>query len=193
MSPAVREAAREWQTMRPHAGGLRPITGMIARVMMRENKVSDAERLYAIAQKQVPDYTSWYLEYVYSTLACREKLSGELSEDDLALTDKALEQGRFLLKRGYSQTGLTERYCGRLHQLRGEWAEAIPYLMAARQRLTAEDLVACDQALVLSYAKTGDRRAAEALIAEGMLKGGRFAPAYERMRSTLPPQKTASQ
>jgi tetratricopeptide (TPR) repeat protein len=166
---------------------------MIARVMMRENKVSDAERLYAIAQKQVPDYTSWYLEYVYSTLACREKLSGELSEDDLALTDKALEQGRFLLKRGYSQTGLTERYCGRLHQLRGEWAEAIPYLMAARQRLTAEDLVACDQALVLSYAKTGDRRAAEALIAEGMLKGGRFAPAYERMRSTLPPQKTASQ
>jgi tetratricopeptide (TPR) repeat protein len=193
MSPAVREAAREWQTMRPHAGGLRPITGMIARVMMRENKVSDAERLYAIAQKQVPDYTSWYLEYVYSTLACREKLSGELSEDDLALTDKALEQGRFLLKRGYSQTGLTERYCGRLHQLRGEWAEAIPYLMAARQRLTAEDLVACDQALVLSYAKTGDRRAAEALIAEGMLKGGRFAPSYERMRSTLPPQKTASQ
>jgi hypothetical protein len=65
--------------------------------------------------------------------------------------------------------------------------------VAARQRLTAEDLVACDQALVLSYAKTGDRRAAEALIAEGMLKGGRFAPAYERMRSTLPPQKTASQ
>ena len=53
--------------------------------------------------------------------------------------------------------------------------------------------MACDQALVLSYAKTGDRRAAEALIADGMLKGGRFAPSYERMRSTLPPQKTASQ
>jgi tetratricopeptide (TPR) repeat protein len=166
---------------------------MIARVMMRENKVADAERLYSIAQKQVPDYTSWYLEYVYFTLACREKLSGGLSEEDLGLAEKALEQGRFLLKRGYSQTGLTERYCGRLHQLRGEWAEAIAYLVAARQRLTAEDLLACDQALVLSYAKTGDRRAAEALIAEGMLKGGRFAPAYERMRSTLPPQKTAPQ
>ena len=185
MSPAALVAAREWQTMRPHAGGLRPITGMIARVMMRENRVAEAERLYAIAQTQVPDYTSWYLEYVYFTLACREKLSGRLSEADLALAARAIEQGQFLLKRGYSQTGLTERHCGRLHQLRGEWAEAIPLLLAARPRLAAEDLVACDQALVLSYAKTGDRRAAEALIAEGALKGGRFAPLYDRMRATL--------
>jgi lysophospholipase L1-like esterase len=187
MSPAVRQAALEWQTMRPHAGGLRPITGMIARVMMRENRIAEAERLYAIAQKQVPDYTSWYLEYVYFTLACREKLSGRLSEDDLAVAAKAIEQGRFLLKRGYSQTGLTERYCGRLHQLRGEWADAIPYLVAARQRLTADDRVACDQALVLSYAKTGDRRAAEAVIAEGVRAGGRLGPTYERMRATLEP------
>ena len=185
MSPAALVAAREWQTMRPHAGGLRPITGMIARVMMRENRVAEAERLYAIAQTQVPDYTSWYLEYVYFTLACREKLSGRLSEADLALAARAIAQGQFLLKRGYSQTGLTERHCGRLHQLRGEWAEAIPLLLAARPRLAAEDLVACDQALVLSYAKTGDRRAAEALIAEGALKGGRFAPLYDRMRATL--------
>ena len=185
MSPAALVAAREWQTMRPHAGGLRPITGMIARVMMRENRVAEAERLYAIAQTQVPDYTSWYLEYVYFTLACREKLSGRLSGADLALAARALEQGAFLLERGYSQTGLTERHCGRLHQLRGEWAEAIPLLLAARPRLAAEDLVACDQALVLSYAKTGDRRAAEALIAEGALKGGRFAPLYDRMRATL--------
>jgi len=195
MSPAVREAAREWQTMRPHAGGLRPITGMIARVMMREQRFTEAERLYAIAQTQVPDYTSWYLEYVYFTLACREKLTGRLSGEDRAVAEQALEQGRFLLERGYSQTGLTERYCGRLHQLRGEWAEAIPFLVAARKRLAAEDLVACDQALVLSYAKTGDRRAAEALIDEGRAKAGRLAPLYDRMRSSLedPPERAPAE
>ena len=154
-------------------------------ILLTSHHLAEAERLYAIAQTQVPDYTSWYLEYVYFTLACREKLSGRLSEADLALAARAIAQGQFLLKRGYSQTGLTERHCGRLHQLRGEWAEAIPLLLAARPRLAAEDLVACDQALVLSYAKTGDRRAAEALIAEGALKGGRFAPLYDRMRATL--------
>ena len=185
MSPAVREAAREWQTMRPHAGGLRPITGMIARVMMRENKVSDAERLYAIAQKQVPDYTSWYLEYVYFRLVCRERLAGRLSEDELAEARAAIDQGTFLLKRGYSQTGLAERYVGRLHQLRGEWAEAIPYLEAARRRLTAEDLVACDQALVMSLVKTGADATARQLIAEGIANSGRFSAAYERMNALL--------
>ena len=185
MSPAVRQAAIEWQSMRPHAGGLRPITGMIARVMLRENKVEEAERLFAIAVRQVPDYTSWYLEYVYFRLVCRERLAGRLSEDERAEARAAIDQGTFLLKRGFSQTGLAERYVGRLHQLRGEWAEAIPYLEAARRRLTAEDLVACDQALVMSLVKTGADETARQLIAEGIANSGRFSAAYERMNALL--------
>jgi hypothetical protein len=185
MSPTLREAAREWQSMRPHAGGLRPITGMIARVLMRENKIDQAERLYAIAKTQVPDYTSWYLEYTYFRLACREKLAGSLTNDERAEAAAAIDQGTFLLRRGFSQTGLTERYVGRLHQLLGEWAEAVPFLVAARQRLTAEDRVACDQALVLSYAKVGDRASAEAVIAEGRANAGPLASLYDRMRGMV--------
>ena len=185
MTPEVRAAAREWQSMRPHAGGLRPITGMIARVLMREKKVPDAERLYTIARTQVPDYTSWFLEYTYFRLACRESQAGTLTDADRDEAAAAIAQGAFLLRRGYSQTGLTERYVGRLHQLRGEWADAIPYLRVARERLVNEDRVACDQALVISYCKTGDTRSAEALVSDGVLHSGRFAPLYERMRAGI--------
>lgn len=185
MTPAVREAAREWQSMRPHAGGLRPVTGMVAKAMMRENRIAEAERFYAIAQTQVPDYTSWYLEYVYFRLACRERIAGGLSEAERDIATAAIAQGEFLLRRGYSQTGLAERYVGRLHQLKGEWAEAIPFLEAARGRLANEDRVACDQALVLSLVKTGRQSAAEALVADGEANAGRFAPLYGRMRASL--------
>jgi hypothetical protein len=185
MSLAIQAVVREWQSFRPHAGGLRPLTGMIARVMLRENKVEEAERLYAIARTQVPDYTSWYLEYVYFQLACREKLAGTLTDAERAEAAAAIEQGKFLLRRGYSQTGHAERYVGRLHQLRGEWPESIPFLKAARERLINEDRVACDQALVLSYDKAGDRVAAERLIADGIANSGRFAPLYRQMGSTL--------
>ena len=185
MTPAVREAAREWQSMRPHAGGLRPVTGMVARAMMREDRIAEAERFYAIAETQVPDYTSWYLEYVYFRLACRERIAGGLSEAERDIATAAIAQGEFLLRRGYSQTGLAERYVGRLHQLRGEWAEAIPFLEAARGRLVNEDRVACDQALVVSLVKTGRQSAAEALVADGEANAGRFAPLYGRMRASL--------
>ena len=182
MSPAILEAAREWQTFRPHAGGLRPLTGMVARVMLRENRPGDALPLYELAANQVPDYTSWHLEYVYFTLACRQKVEGALEEKDLVLAAAAIAQGKFILANGYSESGLTERYIGRLHQLRGEWAEAVPFLLAARPKMQAEDLVATDQALFLSYLNTGRRREAIALAEDGMAKSGRFQEVYRRMR-----------
>ena len=93
MPPTILEAARQWQTFRPHAGGLRPLTGMVARALLRQNKPAEAEQLYSIAQRQVPDYTSWYLEYVYFALACREKIHGTLTEADRELAAAAISQG----------------------------------------------------------------------------------------------------
>jgi tetratricopeptide (TPR) repeat protein len=185
MTPAVREAAREWQSFRPHAGGLRPLTGMVARVLLRENKPAEAERLYAIAQRQVPDYTSWYLEYVYFTLACRQQVHGRLTDEDLEEANRAIAQGRFLLRRGYSQTGMTERYVGRLHQLRGEWRESIEPLLAARGRLAGTDLVACDQAIVQAYLKVGDVAAARRIVDQGRRNAGRLANAYTAMAAAI--------
>ena len=190
MTPAVLEVARQWQTLRPHAGGLRPIAGMVARALLREGRTQEALELYEIAARQVPDYTSWRLEYVYFALACREKLAGGLSEAERETAARAIREGEFLLERGFSQTGLTERYLGRLHQLRGEWAEAIPRLLAARPRMGAEDLVACDQALVMSYAKTGRIAEARALIDDGIRNSGRFAGIYRQLLAELPPTPT---
>ena len=187
MSPAVLETARQWQTMQPHAGGLRPIAGMVARTLLREGRTEEALRLYEIAARQVPDYTSWHLEYVYFALACREKLAGSLSPDERETALRAIREGEFLLSTGFSSTGLTERYVGRLHQLRGEWAEAIGPLLAARPRMNAEDLVACDQALVVSYTKTERLADAKALVMDGIQHSGRFAGIYRQMLDTLPP------
>ena len=185
MSPAVLEAARQWQTMAPHAGALRPLTGMVARILLREGRTGEALELYEIAARQVPDYTSWHLEYVYFTLACRERLNGRLSETDRAEGLRAIGQGKFLLAHGFSGSGLAERYTGRLHQLRGEWEESIPFLLAARSRVGAEDLVACDQALVLSYVKTNRKPEALALAQEGIKKSGRFSQTYRDLRARI--------
>lgn len=182
MTPAILQEARRWQTMSPHAGGLRPILGMVARVLLAEGHPDQALPMYEQAQRQVPDYTSWYLEYVYFALACREKIQGSLREADRLEAERAIAQGRFLLAHGESATGMTERYVGRLHQLRGEWGEAIPYLAAAREKLVAEDRVACDQALVLSYTKTGQNAKALALLDEGIKLSGRYAPLYQKMK-----------
>jgi len=183
----VRAVLDEWKTTRPHAGAQRPVTGMVARALLREGKAAEAEPLYAIALAQVPGYMSWSLEYAYFLLACREKTKPALDAADLALAAEAIARGRFLLAHGDSGSGFTERYVGRLHQLRGEWSEAIPFLLAARPRMNAEDLVACDQALVMSYVKVGRIGDALAICDEGIRSSGRFAPVYQRMREQVKP------
>ena len=183
--PEVQQAMKEWKTATPHAGGMRPLTGMVARVLLRNRQVEPAMQLYAIAQRQVPDHTSWHLEYIYFELACREQLQGKLDEAGRAKAADAIEEAKFLLARGSSESGLTERYAGRLHQLRGEWAEAIPLLLAARPRMRAEDLVACDQSLFMSYVRTGNRPAAIMLCEDGMRNAGQFAGHYQALRAQL--------
>lgn len=180
MSPGVRNACLQWQTSKPHAGGLRPITGMVARILIRENRLKEALSLYQIAKQQVPEYTSWYLEYLYFELALREQLSGVLTHDERKRAHDAIMQGRFLLEHGFSETGLTERYIGRLFQLRSEWSEAIPFLLSAKPKMSNEDLVACDHALVMSYIKTGNKNAAVEIVNNGIRFGGKYSNTYKR-------------
>lgn len=185
LPPALVPVVRDWQSGRPNAGGVRPITGMIGRVLLRQREPAKALSLYEIAQTQVPRYTSWHLEYIYFTLACRQAIANSLSEAERAIAADAIAEGRFLLAHGNSESGLTERYLGRLHQLRGEWSDAIPLLLSARPRMVGDDLVACDQALVDSYMMTGNRAAAIALTDEGMRNAGKHAPAYRQMRDRI--------
>lgn len=189
----VQTVMREYQTATPHAGGKRPITGMVARVLMREGKYAEALDLLRIAQNAVPDYTSWHMEYVYFALACQEKLQGSLSGEDKTLALEEIKQGRFLLQHGYSDFGLAERYLGRLHQLCGEFEEAIPYLLASRKKLNRTDLVAADQALVVSYLKTGHPEEARRVVDNGIAHSGEYASYYRRMLADLTAMEQTNQ
>jgi tetratricopeptide (TPR) repeat protein len=185
LSPEMMAIVREWESEAPHAGGKRPITGMIARQFMREKKFDEALKFFQIAQTSVPEYTSWHMEYIYFALACREKLAGKLSEDERKLALSEIEQGKFLLQRGFSQTGLTERYIGRLYQLRGEFAEAIPFLNASRQKLGGFELVAADEALFTSLMETGREAEARKLAENGVANSGQYANFYKQMLAIL--------
>ncbi len=190
LSPEVKAVVRDWESETPHAGGKRPITGMVARQFMREKKFDEALNFFQIAQRSVPEYTSWHMEYVYFALACREKLAGKLDEDERQLALSEIEQGKFLLQRGFSQTGLTERYTGRLHQLRGEFAEAIPFLNASRQKLGGFELVAADQALFMSLLKTGRAGEARQLAENGIAHSGQYANFYKELLAVLEQKPT---
>jgi tetratricopeptide (TPR) repeat protein len=188
MSPAVREVARKWQKTGSHAGALRPLSGMVARVLMREQRFSEAAELYRSAQHNVPAYSSWHMEYVYFALVCSEQLreKGNLSPDDEAIAREELRRGRILLAHGASQSGMAERHMGRIHQLLGEYAEAIPYLQAARSRLSGAEIVATDQALILSYLKTGKLDEARRLARDGSEQSGPYRDHYKKMLEAIP-------
>lgn len=190
--PELLQVMREWQTYKPHAGAKRPLSGMVARVLMRQRKFEEARQYFEIARQAVPEYTSWHMEYVYFALACQEKLRGELTAAERGEALREIEQGEFLLRRGFSETGFTERYVGRLYQLCGDFEAAIPFLNASREKLTGMELVAADQALIVSYLKTGRREQAVKLAEFGAAQAGQFAPMYRNFLEELKSQSATN-
>jgi tetratricopeptide (TPR) repeat protein len=186
MPPEIQAVVTRWQTQRPHAGGKTPLNGMVARGLLRQKRIGDALPLFEVARRSVPAYSSWHLEYVYFWLSCRERLNGELSSDDLELAAEEINRSRFLLQHGYSEPGFTERYVGRLHQMRGEFAEAIPMFETARTKLNGFDRVAADQGLVRSYVETGDLERARAIAEFGMKYSGQYTGIYRQILATIP-------
>jgi len=182
MLPSILEAVRAWQKSGPQ-DAQRPLTATVAGVLLREGNAEEALDLYQIAARQVPQFTPAYLEYVFFALACRQKSGGELDEADLAVAADAVAQGKFLVDQSYDKDGVAARYAGRICQLRNEWAEAIPFLLAARPKMQDKNRVAVDQALLLSYLQTGKKAEAIALADEGIKAGGQFAEVYHRLRA----------
>jgi hypothetical protein len=128
------------------------------------------------------------MEYVYFGLVCSPALvkTGKLDSAGEAIAREELRRGQVLLAHGGSTSGMAERHMGRTHQLLGEFAEAIPYLRAARNRLTGLDLVATDQALILSYIKTGQLESARRLARQGSEHSGEFRAHYQKMLQAIP-------
>ncbi len=191
MLPEVLKVARSWQDYRVHGRAQRPIGGMVGRAFIRLQNFAEAEPLYDLARRSVALYSSWNLEYNYFLLVCREARHHKLSDEDRRLAAECIERGKFLLARGHSESGMAERYVGRLYQLRGEWEQAIPFLSASRPKVTGTDLVAVDQALVLSYSATGRTAEALKLIDNGIENSGEYSPLYRRMQQSLKSSNSA--
>lgn len=193
MSPDVLTAARQWQDPKSHPGILRPITAMVGRVMIQRKDFATAETLYAAARKAVPAYSSASLEYDYFMLICRERLRDLLSDADREIASRAIERGKFMIPRGAADSGMVERYVGRLHQLRSEWEAAIPFLLASRPKVGGTDLVAVDQALIMSYRRTGRMDQAYKLVENGIQNSGQYAGMYRMLKAELDSPVSAPQ
>jgi hypothetical protein len=81
---------------------------------------------------------------------------------------------------------MAERYVGRMYQLRGEFDQAIPLLLAARPKLKGTDVVGIDEALVLSYIRTGQPEAARRVAMSGI--SGEYGALYRQMAGAIPGQ-----
>jgi len=194
MAPNVRDVLHEWQASKPFEGSRCPVTAAVAQLLLKEDHYKEAGELFEIAQHAVPEYSSWYLEYVYYGLLCRQKISGGLGPPDRQLARKAIEQGHFLTEHLASDTDFTQRYTGFLHFLCGEFAQAIPCLLAVQGQQTGIDRLALDQALVVCYLQTRQPGKAQDLLAAGAAIGGDYAQQYKALLAQLSQiQKTHSE
>lgn len=192
VDPDVREVAFKWQKPATHKGAKRPMSGMVGRVMVRQKRFAEGERLFRTAERCVAEYSGWNLEFTYFRLACRLKQNGSLNDKDRQAAAVAIERGRLLMKFSPNPSGDTRRYVGRLHQLRDEYEESIPYLKQARLLLYEMDRVATDVALVEAYLKTGDLTSAEKLAREGILKSGQYASYYQQLLAAVAQRRKKS-
>jgi len=185
MPPSARAVLHEWQATKPFEGSRCPATAAVAQLLLKEDHYAEALQLFAIAERDVPRYSSWYLEYVYYDLLCRQKLDGKLDEPARKLAHTATQQGHFLAQHLPSDTDFTLRYTGLLHFLCGEFTEAIPCLMAVHAQQTGIDRLALDQALVVCYLETQEPTKAQEVLATGAAAASEFAPQYRAMLAQL--------
>jgi len=186
LTQEVRGALLEWQETQPYAGSRCPVTAAVAQLLVKQGRYDEALKLYEIALRAVPEYTSWNLEYTYYSLYCAQKLQGSLTDEDRDRAHEAIRQGEFLCRWVPSAYGFSERYTGFLHLLCREFGGAIPYLEAYQDKPTGLDRLAVDQALILCYLQTGNFEKALGLARAGAGRPGEYAAQYQSLLDSLP-------
>src|SRR5262249_22577886 len=83
-----------------------------------------------------------------------------------------------------SDTDFTQRYTGFLHFLCGEFAQAIPYLLAVQSQQTGIDRLALDQILVVCFLETQQPAKAHEVLTSGAAAGA-YAEQYKAMLAQL--------
>ena len=185
MPDSALPGVRQWELSGNLSIGRKPIAGYVASLLMTAGRHKEALALLAVARRSVPRFTSWHISSTYYWIACRQSLAGTLTDDDLAIARDAINEGLVLLKLGRTDTGQTDRFVGRLYQLCGDFAAAIPHLKAAVPKLYEMDRVATDQALMVSYLKLGDTNSARAVAQFGAQNGGGYAVIYKKLLADI--------
>lgn len=186
LSPQMLEQARRWQDPKTHTGNIqRPISALMANVLVTEGKHALAEPLYACAVRCVPPYSSLNLDYTYFRLASLERANGTLDENARQEALRAIERGKFLLSHGFAGSGMTERFVGRLHQLRHEFSEAIPFLLEAHTKLKGKDRFAACQALMVSFVQTKQTARARQYLLDIIKVNDPMAELYQQLLRNL--------
>ncbi|MFQ5490488.1 MAG: tetratricopeptide repeat protein, partial [Phycisphaerae bacterium] len=186
MSSILREQVRKWADPTTHSGFKIPLSGMVARIKMRQGLLGEAEALFRAARRHVPGYTGPYFEHTCFALACRQQTAGTLTESDRQLARDTIDRIALFLQFAKDSSGQPERFMGRLYQILGDHRAAIPRLLTAANKLTGDNRTKAELALVASYVQTGDTKAARTVLENGVQRGGAGAPLYRQLLSTLP-------
>ena len=177
---------KQWENSEAKSLGKKSISGFVAGSLMTAGRLQEALELLSVARRAVPAYSSWHISATYFWLACKEKLQGALLDEDKAVARETLAEGRVLMQFGHTDTGQTERFLGRLHQMLGEHVEALPLLHDAAEKLTGLDRVAVDQARITSLLMVGDTNQARAIIQDGIDHSGQYQVFYNNFLNGLP-------
>lgn len=185
VGPEIREALRAWAEQPMKDGERRPMSGVVARALLRMGREAEAEPLFRLAQASVVPYSAWDLQYTDLMLISRMTARGSLDEAARESAAAAIRRGEFLLSSGQSDSGEAERFVGELHQLLEHYAESVPLLMAARAKLTGWDRVGTDAALVNAQIRLGRFDDARAVIDEGLRSGAVYVQVYSGLSASL--------
>lgn len=171
---------REWRSTPP-------ICFRVGLALMQQGRHEDALPLLRIAGRAVAPYSSGHLACTYYLLACTQEVQGPLTNEQRDQAEAAIARGELMLRGGFENEGARERFMGRLHYLREEYEEAIPYLRTARERATGQNRLADDGALIDCYRHSGQWERARELAASGARPGAPFAQHYRQWLMSLPP------
>ena len=94
------------------------------------------------------------------------------------------------MKYGAPEMWVIQRTIGRLHLLREEYEEAIPFLLAVRPKLNGRSRAVDDRALVRAYLQIGDTDKAREIALDGIAFGGPYSGFYLDLLAGIPSPQT---
>ena len=187
-SPRVRQAMNAWIQAPETGAGRKPASGLAAAAFLLEQDIPQARNLYRVARRHVPPYSSWKVEFSFYEILCAYHFEGSLSESERDLAETLIAQATLLEHQGHTSPGVMARYIGPTLNLLHRHAEAIPWLLTARDHLEGRERFTVDHALVKAYQETDQSDLALAIIQEGIRREDPWSGSYwQLLADTVPP------